>query len=106
MTTDSNLKPMGTQSQETVNMAAAKAEGVADKAFDAINEGAEAVSSVMDQALVSLQEATKQLREQAKKATDVAMSYTRDEPVNALLIAAVTGALLMGVVAMMVRARV
>ncbi|HSC64920.1 MAG TPA: hypothetical protein VLD35_14865 [Caldimonas sp.] len=44
-----------------------------------------------------------QMRQRALQASDKAAAYARDEPMKSLLIAAAAGALLMGLVSLMVR---
>jgi len=121
MSTDPNpLQYMGTQSQESLNVAAAMAhasarstEGVADQAMgklaDAVDAASRDVSSAgskigdaaswaMGKAKDTLQSAAEQVRE---RATTAVATYTRQDPIRAILIAAGTGALLMGLIAMM-----
>lgn len=120
-----SLKYMGTQSQETVNMAAALAATMAKDAVDATDRAAEAVDDfsakvenasrgravdgskishaagrAMGKATDVLQAAANQVR---KRAASAAGRYTRQDPVRAILIAAGAGALLMSVIAMMAR---
>jgi len=114
-TTDpSPLKYMGTQSQETVNMAAAmaravdSAEGRAGQAVGTVSEKVdEATSKVgaaadwaVGKAKATLQSAADQVRE---RATAVVADYTREDPIRAILIAAGVGAVLMGILASMTR---
>lgn len=114
-TTDpSPLKYMGTQSQETVNMAAALAravdstEGRLDQAMgtapgeidDASSKVGDAASWAMGKAKATLQSAADQVRE---RATTAVSTYTREDPIRAILIAAGVGAVLMGVLASMTR---
>jgi ElaB/YqjD/DUF883 family membrane-anchored ribosome-binding protein len=126
MSTDpSPLKYVGTQSQETLNVAAAMAhasahaaEGAADQAMgklsDSVDDASRDVSSAgsgigdaasraMGKARDTLQSAAEQVRE---RATTAVATYTKDDPIRAILIAAGTGALLMGLIAMMARAGV
>jgi len=117
-TTDpSPLKYMGTQSQETVNMAAAMAhavnatEGRLDQAVgqvsgavdEASSKVGDAASWALGKAKDALQSAADQVRE---RATDAVATYTRQDPIRAILIAAVTGAVLMGVLARMTKSGV
>jgi len=44
-----------------------------------------------------------QMRQRALQASDKAAAYARDEPMKSLLVAAAAGALLMGLVSLMVR---
>ncbi len=56
-----------------------------------------------DQAVQLFRDSTQQLRERALAAQEMAVAYARDEPMKALLVAAATGALLMGLVSLMGR---
>ena len=118
----SPLKYMGTQSQETMNMAAAMApeavlarEHEADQAFAALADQAvevgrdgstvaskvgDAASWAMEKAKDTLQSAADQVRDRAKAAV---ASQVRQDPVRAVLIAAAVGAVLMGLLSSMAR---
>ena len=48
-------------------------------------------------------EMAEQVRQRALQASDRAAAFTRDEPMKSMLIAAAAGALLMGLVTLMVR---
>ncbi len=121
----SPLKYMGTQSRETLNMAAAMAHDsgrstarpidqamgqLSDEVDDAGGDVSGAGSKIgvaanwaMGKAKDTLRSAAEQVRERA--ATAVA-TYTKEDPVRAILIAAGAGALLMGLIAMMARSGV
>jgi ElaB/YqjD/DUF883 family membrane-anchored ribosome-binding protein len=118
----SPLKYMGTQSQETVAMEAIMAreaarateqaadrtaETLADELHKASSSVADAGSTIsnaaswaVDKAKDTAQAAAGQVRKRTTKALE---GYTRDDPVRAILIAAGTGALLMVLVALMLR---
>jgi ElaB/YqjD/DUF883 family membrane-anchored ribosome-binding protein len=118
-------KYMGTQSQEPLNMAAAMAHDsvaasgraadqavgkLSDEVGDASRDVSAAGSKIADAAnwaigktKNTLQSAGEQLR---KRATTAVATYTKEDPIRAILIAAGTGALLMGLVAMMARSGV
>ncbi len=64
------------------------------KAEAAARRGAEAV-----------RETSAQLREKALRAQDTTVGYIKDEPVKSMLIAAATGAALMGLISLMNRSR-
>ncbi len=124
---DDKLKPMGTQSKETMDLAAdtAKhaihstqqaADHAMSKASDKVDEVhgqlkpvmdnmSDAVTSATEKARVALQGASAQLRTQARVASDMAVAYTKDEPLKAMLIAAATGAFLMGLITMAMSSR-
>lgn len=128
MTPDPNpLKPIDTRSKETMDVAAAathdpfrstqqstdRAIGkVADMVDEARSQLAPAVDKMTDPVSVAIDkakgvfsDATDQLREQAKRASDIATGYAKDEPLKAMLIAAATGALLVGLLTMTARSR-
>ena len=67
---------------------------VSAKAEDAAKRGMEAV-----------RDTTQQLREKAQLASDTTVAYVKDEPVKSMLIAAATGAVLMGLISLMGRSR-
>lgn len=67
---------------------------VSAKAEDAAKRGMEAV-----------RDTTQQLREKAQAASETTVAYVKDEPVKSMLIAAATGAVLMGLISLMGRSR-
>ena len=106
----SPLKYMGTQSRETVNMAAAmahavdSAEGRADQALgklaDEVDEASSKLSDAAHWALAKTRETLRSAAEKVGERTKTTVAtYTREDPVRAMLIAAAVGALLMGLVA-------
>ena len=120
-------KPLGQQGKDMADTAASKmqsgiqstqqaANKAIDKAADKVDEVksnvAPMLDKVSDQAQKLMQQGrevfhdtTQMVREKAVQASDMAVGYTKDEPMKALLIAAATGALLMGLVSMMARSR-
>lgn len=75
------------QAAPLINRVSAKAEDVAKRGMEAVRDGSQ------------------QLREKALRATDSTVAYVKDEPVKSMLIAAATGAVLMGLVSLMGRSR-
>jgi ElaB/YqjD/DUF883 family membrane-anchored ribosome-binding protein len=111
MTNDpSPLKYMGTQSQETVAMAAALAQEPARSPSRMAGYAADAGSRIGDAAQRALGKTKSRLESAAgharDRATGAVASYTQDDPVRAVLIAAGVGALLMSLVAMVARSGV
>jgi len=115
-TEPSPLKYMGTQSQETVNMAAAMARAVESKegrdqgigiasrdVDDASSKVGDAASWALAKAKDTLRSAAGQVSERAKATV---ATYTREDPLRATLMAAAVGALLMAVVARTTRSGV
>ena len=116
-TEPSPLKYMGTQSRETVNMAAAMAHAVdaaeagADRAVGKLSDEVdEARSKLADAAHWALAKTRETLRSAAdqvgERAKTTVATYTREDPLRAMLIAAAVGALLMGLVARTTRSGV
>jgi ElaB/YqjD/DUF883 family membrane-anchored ribosome-binding protein len=99
----SPLKYMGTQSRETVNLAEAMARESGRDVAAAGSRISNAAGWAMGKAKDGLQSAAEQVRQ---RATTAVATYTRDDPIRAVLIAAGTGALLMVLVAMMARSGV
>jgi ElaB/YqjD/DUF883 family membrane-anchored ribosome-binding protein len=52
-----------------------------------------------------VRDSSQQLREKAVQASDQTVAYIKDEPVKSMLIAAATGAALMGLISLMGRSR-
>ena len=53
----------------------------------------------------AVRDTSQQLRDRAVRASDSTVAYVKDEPVKAVLLAAATGALLMGLVSLLRRSR-
>ncbi len=120
-------KPLGQQGQDLAKTAADKVQGgiqstqqaankAMDKTSDKVDEVKNKAAPTLDkmgdqtQKLVQqgrevLNDTTQKVRDKATQATDLAVGYTKDEPIKAMLIAAAAGALLMGLVTMMARSR-
>lgn len=94
MTND--LKPMGTQSKETVDLAAAKAQDAASR---------KSTDQALDKAKDELQSVKEQVQTQAANVSDKVADYTQEDPLKAMLIAAAAGALVMGLLTLIVRSR-
>ena len=75
------------QAAPTVNRLSAQAEALAKRSVEAVRD------------------TSAHLREKAVHATDTTVGYIKDEPVKSMLIAAATGAALMGLVGLMTRSR-
>jgi ElaB/YqjD/DUF883 family membrane-anchored ribosome-binding protein len=120
-------KPMAQQGQDMADNAAGSAQGAirstqraADQALDRLSEKVDEARSqagpllnkVTSQAeaaarrgMEAVRDTSQQLREKALQAQDLTVAYVKDEPIKAMLIAAATGALLMGIVSMLGRSR-
>lgn len=123
----STTKTFGQQTTSVADQAANAAEDAikstqrsADDAFDSLSnkvedlrsQAAPLISRVSAQAqaaakrgMEAVQDTSQQLRDKAARASDSTVAYVKDEPVKAMLIAAATGALLMGLISLMGRSR-
>ncbi|MEO8082121.1 MAG: hypothetical protein ABI641_16415 [Caldimonas sp.] len=126
-TTSSSTKPMAQQGQEAADQVANSAQGTirstqraADSAFDGLaakvedvrSQAAPLLNRVSAQAeaaarrgIDAVRDTSQQLRERAARAQDTTVGYIKDEPIKSMLIAAATGALLMGLISLMSRSR-
>jgi ElaB/YqjD/DUF883 family membrane-anchored ribosome-binding protein len=120
-------KPLAQQGQDMADNAAAGAQNAirstqraADSALERMSEKVDEVRSqaapilnkVTSQAeaaarrgIDAVRDTSQQLREKAVQASDMTVAYVKDEPIKAMLIAAATGALLMGIISLMSRSR-
>ncbi len=120
-------KPMSQQGQDMADDAANTAQGAirstqraTDQALDRLSDKVDQVRSqaapminkVTSQAeaaarrgMEAVRDTSQQLRERALRASDSTVGYIKDEPIKAMLIAAATGALLMGIISMLGRSR-
>jgi ElaB/YqjD/DUF883 family membrane-anchored ribosome-binding protein len=118
-------KPLAQQGQDMADKAAGTAQSAiqstqraADNALDSLSskvedlrgQAAPLLNRVSSQAeaaarrgIEAVRDTSQQLREKALRASDSAVGYVKDEPIKAMLIAAATGALLMGLVALLSR---
>ena len=126
-TVSSTTKPLAQQGQDLADKAAHNAQSAirstqkaADGALDNLSakvdelhdQAAPLLSRVSSQAeaaarrgIEAVRDTSQQLRDRALRVSDSAVGYVKDEPIKAMLIAAATGALLMGIVALMSRSR-
>ncbi len=126
-TVSGSTTPLSTSGQEALDKGASAAQGAmrstqrsVDSAFDTMSDKideargqvAPVLSKVSSQAeaaarrgMEAVRDTSQQLREKAVQASDMTVAYVKDEPVKAMLIAAATGALLMGIISMMGRSR-
>jgi ElaB/YqjD/DUF883 family membrane-anchored ribosome-binding protein len=105
---------------DSVNTAVRSTQGVANQAFDRLSDKIEAArehavplinrltsqaENVAHRGADAVRDASAQVREKALKASDSTVSYIKDEPVKAMLIAAATGAALMALIGLLSRSR-
>ena len=124
---NTSTKSFAQEGQNAIDQAAGTAQGVvrstqrtAENALDSVaskveevrGQAAPLLSKVSSQAeaaarrgIDAVRDTSQQLRDKAAQASDITVAYVKDEPMKALLIAAATGALLMGLISMMARSR-
>lgn len=98
--------------RSTQHKADAALDRLSSKVDDIRGQAGPMLSKVTSQAeaaarrgMEAVRDTSQQLRDKAVQAQDMTVAYVKDEPIKALLIAAATGALLMGIVSMMARSR-
>jgi ElaB/YqjD/DUF883 family membrane-anchored ribosome-binding protein len=126
-TSTNTNKPVAQQGQDMADNAAGAAQGairstqraadqaldrLSDKVDEARGQTAPLLNKVTSQAeaaarrgMDAVRDTSQQLRERAAQAQDMTVAYVKDEPIKAMLIAAATGAVLMGIVSMLGRSR-
>jgi ElaB/YqjD/DUF883 family membrane-anchored ribosome-binding protein len=90
------LKPMGVQSADTVQVEAAERTRRAKEQLD--RDAATAKEEDVAKAEQVAEDVAERFRARSRVAADMAASFVRDRPLDAMLIACAAGALLMGVV--------
>ena len=88
---------------QAASAAAGRVDQWRDEAAPALEKASAKAQEVGQKGMDALADASMQLRERALEASDAAVAYAKDEPMKALLIAAAAGALLMGLLSLMVR---
>ncbi|HWK83175.1 MAG TPA: hypothetical protein VNS61_05510 [Caldimonas sp.] len=119
----STSKPQSQPGQEIADKAANTAQSAIRSTHSALDSLSAKVDEIHDQAapllsrvssqaeaaarrgIEAVRDTSQQLRDRALRASDSAVGYVKDEPIKAMLIAAATGALLMGIVALISRSR-
>jgi ElaB/YqjD/DUF883 family membrane-anchored ribosome-binding protein len=95
--------------ERTIDSAAetlsSKIEDVRAQAGPLINRVSQQAEAAAKRGMEVVRDSSQQLREKAMKATDTTVAYVKDEPVKSMLIAAATGAALMGLISLMGRSR-
>lgn len=80
-----------------------RAENLRNDAKPVIDRVGRQASAMAQRGADAIRDRSQQLRDSARQASDRAADYIRDEPVRSVLMAAATGAALMGLVALLAR---
>ena len=86
-----------------VDAVADKADDMQGNAMPSLDKATDQAKKLMRQGRVMVQDSAQKAREKALDFSDKAVSYTKDEPVKAMLIAAAIGAALMALMSLMSR---
>ena len=78
---------------------------IRDQAAPLMNRATEQVGALAHRSADAVRDTSRQLVDKAVHASDATVNYIKDEPVKSMLIAAATGAALMGLVSLMGRSR-
>lgn len=115
METTVTSKPVSTESSSSfvdhaadgATSAIRSTQNVANTAFDRLSEKVESArdhaTPLINRLSGQARETTAQLREKAHRAQDTTVTYIKDEPAKAMLIAAATGAALMALIMLTTR---
>ena len=110
----SGAQAIADKASTSVDCAIRSTQRVTNDAFDGMSDGVQTlrqqVAPALDRAndmaqrgVNSVRDSAQQLRDRAMRASDTTVSYIKDEPVKAMLIAAATGAGLMALLRLLAR---
>ena len=86
---------------EALDRLSSTAQGLREQAAPVLERAGEQVGALAQRGVDAVRERSLQVREQAARASDSTLTYIRDEPVKAVLIAAAAGAALMALVGLL-----
>jgi ElaB/YqjD/DUF883 family membrane-anchored ribosome-binding protein len=102
---DSAIKSTQSVANDAFDSLSGTVKDIRDQAAPMVNRATEKASDLAHRGADAVRESSRQLREKAMSVSDATVGYIKDEPVKSILIAAATGAALMGLVSMMSRSR-
>jgi ElaB/YqjD/DUF883 family membrane-anchored ribosome-binding protein len=86
---------------QALNRLSDTVEDVRSKAGPMLNKVTSQAEAAARRGMDAVRDTSQQLRERAVQASDMTVAYVKDEPIKAMLIAAATGAVLMGLISML-----
>lgn len=104
-TAQSAIRSTRSAADSALDALSSKVEGVRSQAGPVLSKVTSQAEAAARRGIDAVRDTSHQLREKAVHASDVTVAYVKDEPIKAMLIAAATGALLMGLISMMSRSR-
>ena len=102
---DSAIKSTQKMATDALDSLSDKVQDMRSQAAPTINRLATQAEDAARRGLAAVKESTQQLRDKATQATDSTVTYIKDDPIKAMLIAAATGAALMALLTLMGRSR-
>jgi ElaB/YqjD/DUF883 family membrane-anchored ribosome-binding protein len=102
---DSAIRSTQRTADEAFDALSNKVDDLRSQAAPLINRVSAKAEDAAKRGLEAMRDSSQQLREKAQLASESTVAYVKDEPVKSMLIAAATGALLMGLVSLMGRSR-
>ena len=105
MSADSAIKSTQRVTNEALDSLAGSVQDLRHQATPLLNRATEQASAMAQRGMDAVRDGSQQLRDKALRASDGTVSYIKDEPVKAMLIAAATGAALMAMASLMSRSR-
>ncbi|SDP46370.1 hypothetical protein SAMN05216303_104364 [Rhodoferax sp. OV413] len=104
-TADSVIKSTQRVANDTLDHLANTVHGLRAQAAPLLNRASEQASALLQQSKEAVQDSSAKVKAQAQRASDSTLNYIKDEPVKAVLIAAVIGAGLAALVHLAGRSR-
>lgn len=89
----------------TLDSLSSKVEDIRSQAAPLIDRISTQAGAAAKRSIDAVRDTSQQLRDQAVRASDSTVAYVKKEPVKAVLFAAATGAVLMGLVSLLRRSR-
>ena len=102
---DRAIKSTQRVANEALDSLSGSVHDMRDMAVPALNRTSEQIGALAQRGVDAVRGTSQQLRDGAQRASDTTVSYIKDEPVKAMLIAAATGAALMALLGLMTRSR-
>lgn len=100
---DSAIKSTQRLANDTLDNLAGSVQDVRRETAPLLNRATEQASALAQRSVDALRDGSQSLRDSATRASDSTVTYIKEEPVKAMLIAAATGAALMALVGMLSR---
>ena len=101
---DNAIRSTQRVTHDALDSLAGTVQDLRQQATPLLNRASEQASALAQRGMDSVRGTSQQLRETARRASDTTVSYIKDEPVKAMLIAAATGAVLMALANLVGRA--